>query len=207
MINKSIQLQYDTKAQELKEKTIDSSTTDENTIDSNSPQLPGEDEFITYTSIIEDGGKEKSTIDDKKRVVKSDVYQFNSEEFFGEIIQVNEDEKTFIVKIDEQEYLNREAVFNFSDVDSQEIEKIKCGAKIIFIYGKQSINGTIYNFSKIYFRKQLSWTQKQIDKAKQEADILFSLLHLILFNFIERVVISEEKQFVFLTIHIHKISN
>lgn len=176
MFNKSIQLQYDTKAQELKEKTIDSSTTDENTIDSNSPQLPVEDEFITYTSIIEDGGKEKSTIDDKKRVVKSDVYQFNSEEFFGEIIQVNEDEKTFTVKIDEQEYLNREAVFNFSDVDSQEIEKIKCGAKIIFIYGKQSINGTIYNFSKIYFRKQLSWTQKQIDKAKQEADILFSLL-------------------------------
>ena len=109
---------------------------------------------------------------------KSEINSYLSKcrQFNGEIINVDTVNKTFIATLNSTDGILREASFFFDDVDEEDESLILPKAQIIFIYGKQYINGTAFNFSKIYFRSKFKWTSAQIKKANNDAEELLKLL-------------------------------
>ena len=117
---------------------------------------------------------------ESKRLIdrNGDQYFIKNGEFFGTIIVVDSKEEIFIalMKSFDDQY-QRKIVFSFSDVDNYDRGKITVGTQIVFVYGKQYNNGTIYNNSKVFFRAPEIWTKHKLEKLRQESDFLFSLIN------------------------------
>lgn len=118
---------------------------------------------------------DSKTIVSKEILKKStDAYFERESKFLGTIIQVDCNAKTFTALVKSPlDEINRKMEFSFDEIQEKQIDNIKEGKNIIFIYGQENRNGTQYNVSKIYFRKEMIWTKKEIERKNQEADEMF----------------------------------
>ena len=95
----------------------------------------------------------------------------------GFIKQVNENDLTFVVLLrDENNQHEYERELSFDDVEIEDINKIREGARIIYAYGKQYVMGTAYNASSIIFRAESTWNKYKIKSRQKKAAALSRLI-------------------------------
>ena len=105
------------------------------------------------------------------------TYFEREQKFLGLITDVNNQEKLFHVRLTKcDDNIEREITFSFEEVSKEEINKVSTGRRVIYIIGRQYINGTMYNVSKLYFRKEQYWTQRDIERKRVQALDFYKLM-------------------------------
>ena len=135
-----------------------------------------DDMAIMTQDKIADNQSQQPKSSTKKGRNEINTYLSKCKQFNGEIIIVDVNKRTFVATLEGTDGILREATFLFDDVDENDEFLILPKAQIIFIYGKQYMNGTAFNFSKIYFRSNFKWTSAQIKRANNDAEELLKLL-------------------------------
>lgn len=94
---------------------------------------------------------------------------------FGEISYVD-GQSFYALLTDSNDGISREVEFCIDEIQESDFPKVEVGRRIIFLYGKEIVNGTYHNFSKIIFRDNPIWSNKSIERYRNKADSLFELL-------------------------------
>ena len=98
--------------------------------------------------------------------------------FLGTITDVDDTNRTFSAElIGSDDLITRNAIFSIDDLSPENVSLVEVGRRIIYIYGKQYRNGTVSNVSELYFRRNSSWTEREIEAKKSEAEELFAMLN------------------------------
>lgn len=134
-----------------------------------SEQLDSED-----TNYIIKRSKEKQSDNILKNKKNISSYFEPECKLIGEIVNVNLSDKQFTIQaFDSVDEKTVEMIFSYDEVKEIEYKKIVNGQRVIFVYGKQYNNGTVYNSSKLYFRDPSIWSRTEIEKRKKNMAKLF----------------------------------
>lgn len=135
--------------------------------------------------VFEDIKKDKTSITDImiKKVSSASIARnkknvnsyFNQEsKFIGQITSVDREKNEFTIQVNSSfDKMIRELTFPFADVEKKEYSKITEGRRVIVVYGKNYINGTQYNVSKLYLRDDAIWNKRELAKRRKEMMQLF----------------------------------
>lgn len=165
--NKDVSFSFDNNENEGTENSIPS-------LDFEEKRIGAEIESEPDTSVFDDKQKESFS---RHRKNVFDFFE-KEKEFTGVITNVDSVARIFWANlISKDDSINREVKFSMEDLSPEECNLVVEGKRIIYIFGKQYCNGTISNTSKLYFRSDLTWTNREIEMRKEEAKKLFDLLN------------------------------
>lgn len=153
-----------------------------------------DDSFTTF--YFEEADKDRSAIDNSEPIKTECNYSKQKREesfsrrerhifedfekerkFLGIITDVNYSNHTFTANLTcTEDLINRSVVFSIDDLSFEECHLVEVGRRIIYIYGKQYRNGTVTNVSNLYFRNDYNWTEREIERKRNEARALYNLL-------------------------------
>ncbi len=134
------------------------------------PEEPIEDE----TDAPRRDDKKESSITLSRNKKKVFSYFDQESKMIGKITEVDKDNAVFVVQASNtSDGITREMQFSFSEVEKSEYPKITEGRRVIFVYGKQYVNGTQYNLSKLYFRDAPVWSKRELEKRRRNMMQLF----------------------------------
>ena len=92
------------------------------------------------------------------------------ESLFGYIDYDNKEERSFSVIVEDDSKNVYELYLSYLDVDEEDINKIRQGARLAVLYGFEYINGTAKKRTKIVFRAVPKWNKRKLSLYRENSE-------------------------------------
>lgn len=126
------------------------------------------------TAIADMMQKKVSSVSIARNKNNANNYFYQESKFVGEITSVDRKKNEFTIQVNSSfDKMVRELTFPFAEVEEKDYSRLTKGRRVIFVYGKNYVNGTQYNVSKLYLRDDIIWSKRELEKRRREMMHLF----------------------------------